>query len=106
MFFTKDFFIIIQLLLDLTLFFRSELISGGILNLKIFSISIGVYLNRYSFLSRPRSIHVYTLEEMKQITWHFLRAIYTTQCVNSFIHAISFTPHKQPLHKSSGYLLL
>lgn len=34
---------------------------------------------------------VYTLEEVKQ--------------VNSFIHAISFTPHKQPLHKSCGYLL-
>lgn len=42
MFFTNSFSVIIWLLLDLALFFRSNLISGGILNLRIFGISINM----------------------------------------------------------------
>lgn len=42
---------------------------------------------------------MYTLEDVEQMNWHLLRAICTTQYVSSFRHAVSFTPHEQPLHK-------
>ena len=47
-----------------------------------------------------------TLEEVEQMNWDISRALYTSQYVCSFVHAIPVSPCIQLLQTGSDYLLL
>lgn len=46
------------------------------------------------------------LEEVEQMNWDLSRALYTSQYVCGFVHAIPVRPCKQLLQTGSDYLLL